>query len=73
MGLFPSVAVDPVLTLTVLLMSCMPPAQNSVLMLQVVGDTQGATQMSRMLFVLYSLSVVPMSLMLTLILGHVRL
>ncbi|KAJ1639233.1 hypothetical protein T492DRAFT_938337 [Pavlovales sp. CCMP2436] len=60
-GFFPPVAVDPVLTFVVLLQAAMPPAQNSVIMLQVVGDKLGAKKLSRMLFMLYLLAVVPMS------------
>jgi predicted permease len=73
LGLFPSVAVDPVLYFIVLLQSAMPPAQNSVIMLQVDGDKSGARTMSRMLFVLYLLAVVPMSVLVSFFLKHASL
>jgi predicted permease len=73
MRILPSVAADPVLTFVLLLSSAMPPAQNSVLMLQVAGDEQGATQMSRLLFAMYALATIPISVLLTLFLHRVGL
>lgn len=69
----PAVSADPVLTFMLLLNSAMPPAQNSVLILQVAGDQQGSTQMSRILFGMYALSAVPVALLLSVFLQRVGL
>lgn len=69
----PAVSADPVLTFVLLLNSAMPPAQNSVLILQVAGDQQGSTQMSRILFGMYALSAVPVALLLSVFLQRVGL
>lgn len=73
LGLLPPTAADPVLVFTLLLMSAQPPAQNSVLMLQVAGDREGATQLSRVLLLLYVLASVPLALLLSAFLQHVGL
>ena len=48
-----------------LMQSCMPSAQNSVLALQVRGAPERATLMARMLLVVYVAAAVPLSLLIT--------
>ena len=56
-----------------MLESCMPPAQNSVLMLQVAEKTREATTLARFLFSIYALSMIPIVLIATLLLGKCNL
>jgi len=61
-------APDPLRDFMILLQTCMPPAQNTVLALQVGGMTQRATQMARVLLCLYLMSAVPIAGVLTVLL-----
>ena len=61
-GLVPA---DPLLHFMLLMQSCMPSAQNSVLALQVRGAPERATLMARMLLVVYVAAAVPLSLLIT--------
>ena len=56
-----------------ILESCMPPAQNSVLMLQVAEKTKEATKLARFLFSIYASSMVPIMLIVTYLLEKCRL
>jgi predicted permease len=60
MGLLPA---DPVCAFMLLLQSCMPPAQNLVLMMQLQQSTAGlAPATARLLLQLYTLAVLPVTL-----------
>ena len=61
-GLVPA---DPLLHFMLLMQSCMPSAQNSVLALQVRGAPERATLMARMLLVVYVAAAIPLSLLIT--------
>ena len=54
-----------ILSFVILMEGCMPPAQNSVVMLQLVGFTQAASAMAQTLTILYGLAVVPVTLLLS--------
>ena len=58
-----SPAAQPVLWFFLLTQFSMPPAQNSVVMLQVAGKPEGATRMARTLFLVYAFSTVPLALL----------
>ncbi|CAM9928705.1 unnamed protein product [Phaeothamnion confervicola] len=45
--------------------SCMPSAQNSVIILQVAGLRDAAGRMARTLFFVYILGILPVSMLLT--------
>jgi predicted permease len=62
-NLLPSPAAQPVLWFFLLTQFSMPPAQNSVVMLQVAGKPEGATRMARTLFLVYAFSTVPLALL----------
>ena len=51
-----------------MLQSCMPPAQNSVLMLQVAEKTKEATTLAKFLFSIYTLAMIPIILISTILL-----
>eukprot|EP00903_Cladosiphon_okamuranus_P017870 g16445.t1 len=69
-GLVPQ---DPMLLLVLLIESCMPSAQNSVIMLQVVGLQDAAGRCARMLCTLYLMSIVPVSILLTVFISALKL
>lgn len=48
---------EPLLLFILLLETCMPPAQNSVTIMQLSGDKKGAGMMARSLLVIYSLGI----------------
>lgn len=73
LGIVPSMAQDPLLAFVVLLQSAMPPAQNSVIMLQKEDRLEGAQEMSRLLFVTYLLAALPISLLVSLFLDYTGL
>ena len=49
----------------ILMEGCMPPAQNSVVLLQLEGWTERAASMAKLLTLMYSLAVVPVTLLLS--------
>jgi predicted permease len=50
-----------VLSFVILMQGCMPPAQNSVVMLQMENQTGRATRMTTLLTILYCLAIVPVT------------
>lgn len=54
-----------VLTFTLLMEGCMPPAQNSVIMLQLANEKERASKMAKLLTVSYALSAIPVTLLLS--------
>lgn len=62
------IKLDRLMVFVLFLQSCMPSAQNSVLMVQLSGRTADATKLARMLLFIYSLSCIPISILLTLFL-----
>jgi predicted permease len=56
---------DPMLWFVLLLESCMPPAQNSVLMLQVADKPVEAGRMAKFLFSLYATAMLPVMVIVT--------
>jgi len=54
-----------ILSFVILMQGCMPPAQNSVILLQLVGFTKAAQSMAKTLTVLYGLAVLPVTLLLS--------
>ena len=59
-GMIESSSNNPMLWFVMLLESCMPPAQNSVLMLQVANRGAEAARMAKFLFWLYGTAVLPL-------------
>jgi hypothetical protein len=59
LGLIASSAENPVIWFILLLQSCMPPAQNSVLMLQVADKPDEANRLAQFLFSMYATSMLP--------------
>mmetsp|Transcript_30106 Transcript_30106/g.38849 ORF Transcript_30106/g.38849 Transcript_30106/m.38849 type:complete len:444 (-) Transcript_30106:166-1497(-) len=64
---------DPVLLFVLLMQSCMPSAQNSVLILQVEGLKESAGRMAQMLLILYLISIFPASILLSIFLQKLNL
>mmetsp|Transcript_10233 Transcript_10233/g.19171 ORF Transcript_10233/g.19171 Transcript_10233/m.19171 type:complete len:485 (-) Transcript_10233:917-2371(-) len=58
-----------VVTFTLLMEGCMPPAQNSVVMLQLADQKVRAAKMAKLLTVIYALSSIPVTLLLSGCLG----
>jgi predicted permease len=58
-----------IVTYTILCEGCMPPAQNSVVMLQLDGKRDRAAKMAKLLTVLYTLATIPITLLLSACLG----
>ena len=56
---------DPLLIFILLLQSCMPSAQNSVVILQLDDKPEAAGSMARTISALYTLSVLPMALLIS--------
>jgi predicted permease len=54
-----------ILTFVLLMQGCMPPAQNSVILLQLAGRRKAAARMAQLLTLLYAGAVVPVTLLLT--------
>jgi predicted permease len=54
-----------VVTFTLLMEGCMPPAQNSVVMLQLADEKARAAKMAKLLTVIYALSSIPVTLLLS--------
>ena len=54
-----------VVTFTLLMEGCMPPAQNSVILLQLADEKERASKMAKLLTVMYSLSAIPVTLLLS--------
>lgn len=55
-----------VVSFIILMEGCMPPAQNSVLILQLVGFKDRAERMAKMLTLLYVLSIIPITFLMSL-------
>lgn len=55
----------PVVFFVVLMEACMPPAQNSVIILQLAGARKRAERMARTLTLLYGVSVVPVTILIS--------
>ncbi|CAM9839174.1 unnamed protein product [Ectocarpus fasciculatus] len=64
---------DPMLLFVLLIESCMPSAQNSVIMLQVAGLQDEAGRNARTLCTLYLISIVPVSILLTVFISALKL
>jgi len=64
---------DKMLYFILLMEACMPSAQNSVIMLQMEGQTAAAQSMAKTLSTVYLLSIIPMALLLTACLQWVAL
>ena len=58
-----------ILSFVILMEGCMPPAQNSVILLQIAGLTGPASTMAKTLTILYGLAIVPVTLLLSLCLS----
>ena len=54
-----------IVTFVILMEGCMPPAQNSVTMLQLDGLAERASGMAQLLTILYSLAVVPITILMS--------
>ncbi len=54
-----------IVTFTLLMEGCMPPAQNSVIMLQLANEKERASKMAKLLTVSYALSAIPVTLLLS--------
>lgn len=72
-GILPPVASDPILFFSLLVQASMPPAQNSVIMLQVVGKQEAAGRLARLLFMAYALGIVPIGLLISVYLQRLGL
>jgi hypothetical protein len=64
-NLIPSHRAEPMLWFICLLEAVMPPAQNSVVLLQVAGRPRDAEQMATFLFYIYATSIVPVVVLIT--------
>jgi predicted permease len=64
---------DPILWFVLLLQSCMPPAQNSVLMLQVADKGAEASRMAKFLFSSYATAMLPVVVIVTMALRALEL
>ena len=60
---FPTISSAPALWFFLLTEFSMPPAQNSVVMFQVVDRPEGATRMARTLLLSYGIAAVPLSIL----------
>lgn len=60
-GMIASLLSDPILVLVLLLETCMPSAQNSTVILQLLGDRKGAAQIARVLMAVYTLGIPAMT------------
>lgn len=54
-----------VVSFVILMEGCMPPAQNSVIMLQLEGLKERASVMAKLLTLMYSLAVIPVTILLS--------
>ena len=54
-----------IVTFTLLMEGCMPPAQNSVIILQLANEKERASKMAKLLTVSYALSAIPVTLLLS--------
>ena len=66
-GLLPAIGsrARSVVTFAIMIEACMPPAQNTVVMLTLDGLTERAGRMAKALTVLYSLAIVPVTVLLS--------
>lgn len=58
-----------IIIFTLLMEGCMPPAQNSVILLQLEGLRDRATRMAKILTIIYSVAVLPVTILLSACLG----
>jgi len=67
MGLLPAIGSQAraVVCFAILIESCMPPAQNTVVMLTIEGLNERAGRMAKTLTILYSLAIVPVTVLLS--------
>ena len=65
MGIIGTREAEPMLWFTCMLQSVMPPAQNSVVLLQVAGRSDEANQMAKFLFTIYATAMLPIIGMVT--------
>lgn len=65
--------VEPMLWFILLLQSAMPPAQNSVLILQVADRAQEASEMAKFLFSVYATSMIPIVIIITVLMQKLRM
>lgn len=72
-GMIQAASLDPMLWFVLLLQSSMPPAQNSVLMLQVADKGDEASRMARFLFSLYATAMLPVVIIVTFALRALKL
>ena len=70
MGVLPA---DPIFLFVIVLESCMPPAQNTVLILQLEKDYEGAIEIARLISVVYVMAVLPLALLLKMILTNIEI
>jgi len=69
-ALVESSSTNPMLWFVMVLQACMPPAQNLVLMLNVVDKPEKAGQMAKFLFAIYATSMAPIIVILTMALSR---
>lgn len=65
LGIIGSANTEPMLWFVVILESIMPPAQNSVVLLQVADRSEEASQMAKFLFSIYATAMIPLVSMIT--------
>ncbi len=58
-----------IVTFSILMEGCMPPAQNSVIMLQLANEKERAAKMAKLLTIVYALSTIPVTLLLSMCLS----
>lgn len=59
-----------IVTFTLLMEGCMPPAQNSVILLNLANEKERASKMARLLTVVYAMSAIPVTLLLSVCLSR---
>jgi len=72
-GIIGSTTSDPMLWFILILQASMPPAQNSVIMLQVAEKTKEASSLARFLFVMYATAMIPVVIVATILLEKCNL
>jgi predicted permease len=65
--------VDKLMLFVLFLESCMPTAQNLVMIHALEGRQESATRLARIMLMIYGLSSLPISLLLTVFLNYVKL
>eukprot|EP00534_Pseudo-nitzschia_fraudulenta_P006963 CAMPEP_0201187004 /NCGR_PEP_ID=MMETSP0851-20130426/132618_1 /ASSEMBLY_ACC=CAM_ASM_000631 /TAXON_ID=183588 /ORGANISM="Pseudo-nitzschia fraudulenta, Strain WWA7" /LENGTH=485 /DNA_ID=CAMNT_0047472411 /DNA_START=21 /DNA_END=1478 /DNA_ORIENTATION=- len=72
-GLIGTSLEQPMLWFVCLLESCMPPAQNQVMMLQVANEMKQANEMATFLFSVYATSMIPLTVVISIALDNFKL